>query len=144
MIRFMNYFETLTVAGLVVLIWLIQLLHYPSFHFIDPQRFVAFEQFHTQRISMIVIPLMLVELAFIGQRLLAHPSKLDFILVLLTFIIWLSTFLLQVPCHQTLSAGYDLPTINRLITTNWIRTICWSLKLVLLIWETMRRPEVLS
>ncbi len=121
----MELLELLVTAGLVVLIWIIQILHYPTFLFVDRESFVRFEAFHAGRISFIVIPLMLMELglALVNPRLLVTP---------LVILIWLSTFLLQVPCHNKLQAGYDEATIRRLINTNWIRTILWSLKLLVL------------
>ena len=47
--------------------------------------------------------------------------------------IWLSTFLLQVPAHEKLILKKDNQIIARLVKTNWIRTILWSLKLLVLI-----------
>jgi hypothetical protein len=49
-------------------------------------------------------------------------------------IIWLSTFLLQVPIHKKLRSGKEDSHIKRLVATNWIRTIAWSLKAV---WVTV-------
>lgn len=46
----------------------------------------------------------------------------------LVALIWLSTFLIQVPIHQQLAKGKDLGLIDRLVRTNWIRTILWTLK----------------
>lgn len=36
-----------------------------------------------------------------------------------------STALLQVPCHSILAKGFDATAHERLVNTNWIRTICW-------------------
>ncbi len=121
----MELIELLVTAGLVVLIWIIQLLHYPTFLFVQRESFSHFEAFHARRISFIVMPLMLTEgaLALINPRMLVTPFVV---------LIWLSTFLLQVPCHNKLQSGFDEATIRRLINTNWIRTILWSLKLVVL------------
>ena len=47
-------------------------------------------------------------------------------------IIWIGTFLLSVPIHSQLSFTFDLDLIDRLVNTNWLRTIAWSLKLSLL------------
>jgi hypothetical protein len=47
---------------------------------------------------------------------------------LLVIVVWLSTFLLQVPIHHRLEAGKDDKRIQRLVATNWIRTAAWSLK----------------
>lgn len=122
----MNTFEIALTAGLCVLIWIIQVLHYPSFRFIAKEQFIQFEEFHTRRISYIVIPLMLLEIIFLflNFRLL---------LFFIVGLIWLSTFLLQVPCHRKLSKGFDLNVIEKLIMTNWTRTSLWSLKLVILL-----------
>jgi hypothetical protein len=118
--------ELIITSGLVVLIWIIQILHYPSFLYVDKANFAEFEAFHANRISLIVIPLMLTEaaLAFYGRR----PAILSILIL-----IWLSTFFLQVPCHHKLQLGHDEATIKKLISTNWIRTFLWSLKLILLI-----------
>jgi hypothetical protein len=122
----MNILELLITAGLFVLIWIIQILHYPSFYFVEKNRFKDFCHFHGQRISIIVIPLMISELII---------SILDFRLhiFILVVMIWASTFCIQVPCHQTLGLGYDEKIIKRLVRTNWIRTILWSLKLLILL-----------
>ncbi len=121
----MELVELLVTFGLVVLIWIIQLLHYPTFLFVQRDAFSRFEAFHSARISIIVIPLMLTELALalISPRALVTP---------LVVMVWLSTFLLQVPCHNKLQSGFDEATIHRLIKTNWIRTILWSAKLFVL------------
>ena len=32
----------------------------------------------------------------------------------------------SVPCHRRLSAGYDDAVLDRLVHTNWYRTVAWS------------------
>lgn len=116
-------------------IWLVQLVHYPSFRFIDPQKFVAFEHFHSARISLIVTPLMVLELAASAMILFFQRtpgSALNFGSVIL---IWMATLFLSVPSHQKLlSNGYNLDVINHLIQTNWVRTIIWSLRSAAFVW----------
>ena len=122
----------LVTYALLGLIWTIQLVHYPSFRFVEESSFTRFEQFHTKSISIIVMPLMLVELTLVSVLLFrsgfAFSSIASFSIVVL---IWLSTFFLSVPCHERLSRGKDMATIDRLISTNWPRTLLWSLKAVL-------------
>lgn len=122
----MQILELMVSSGLLILIWLIQILHYPAFHYVDRTTFPQFAKFHSSRISMIVIPLMFLELG------LAIYNPRVLILTLVTGI-WLSTFLLQVPCHNKLSVGHDPRIVDRLISTNWIRTVLWSLKVFILI-----------
>ena len=47
---------------MVGVIWVIQLVHYPSFHFIELKQYTTFQRFHMSRISYVVIPAMLTEL----------------------------------------------------------------------------------
>jgi len=47
--------------------------------------------------------------------------------------IWLSTFSLQVPAHDKLILKKNDLVIDRLVKTNWIRTVLWSLKLLVLL-----------
>jgi hypothetical protein len=43
-------------------------------------------------------------------------------------LLWLSTFAIQVPLHRRLAGGFD-PAIHRtLVTTNWVRTVLWSIR----------------
>jgi hypothetical protein len=46
--------------------------------------------------------------------------------VVLIVLIWLSTVLLQIPCHTQLLDGFDEATYRRLVSSNWIRTILWT------------------
>ena len=118
--------EVIISTALLVLIWIIQILHYPSFLFVDQTRFSHFEQFHTKRITYIVLPLMIAELGLV----IFHFRPLVFGIVSL---IWLSTFFLQVPCHEKLKRGFDEKVIRKLILTNWIRTLLWTIKFLVLV-----------
>ena len=120
---------------LTCLIWIVQILHYPSFKFVDKNHFVEFEAFHTKSISFIVLPLMLLEITVSSLLLYQNPrSVLTLGSCLLLAFIWGTTFLVSVPCHNILSTGFDLTTIEKLVSTNWIRTISWSMKMILSIY----------
>lgn len=127
--------ELILTFCLVTLIWIIQLVHYPSFSYYDATTFNEAMGFHQQRISFIVMPLMLTEAALAGFLLSQDRGVLNGLGLALIAGIWLSTFLLQVPLHQQLLAGKDLAAIERLVTTNWIRTGLWSLKGLLCLWK---------
>ena len=117
---------------LTCLIWIVQILHYPSFMFVDKNHFAAFEAFHTKSISFIVLPLMLLEITVSSMLFYQNPRSFFTLgsCLLLAFI-WGTTFLVSVPCHNILSTGFDQITIEKLISTNWIRTISWSMKMIL-------------
>ena len=121
-------------AGMMGLIWFVQLVHYPLFEAVGPDHFVAYESAHQRRTSWVVGPLMGVE----GLSALAIAAALrDEIGLALTLaglallaVIHASTVMLQVPAHRRLSERYDGDVVRRLVRTNWVRTIGWSLRVV--------------
>lgn len=126
--------QNLVTFILIGLIWTIQVVHYPAFLDISEDRFIEFEKKHTSRISILVVPLMLLELSAALAFLIVNPEDIKNIgMALIVSAIWLSTFFLSVPCHQKLSKGKDVSTIHRLVKTNWVRTVLWSIKGILLI-----------
>lgn len=121
-----NLFTCFFMTGLI---WLVQVVHYPAYKFIDKTRFTEYQTFHTTSISYIVLPIMLAELVSGFGLIFEGEIEIWKILNLLGILgIWLSTFLLSVPFHNQLQNGWDLLAIERLIQTNWIRTAIWSLR----------------
>ncbi|MEQ9363414.1 MAG: hypothetical protein RIF32_04185, partial [Leptospirales bacterium] len=55
--------------GLVVLIWLVQLVIYPAFMYADAEQFTDWHRVYTERVSLVVVPLMLGQLVLAGARL---------------------------------------------------------------------------
>ncbi|MFN4149964.1 MAG: hypothetical protein ACK4IX_03390, partial [Candidatus Sericytochromatia bacterium] len=49
-------------------------------------------------------------------------------------IIWVSTALLQVPQHNILTNNFDSNAYINLVKSNWIRTIFWSFRSILLLY----------
>src|SRR5437868_2565525 len=86
------------------IIWFVQLVHYPLFDAIDPAVFQQFERRHVQATTWVVAPTMLLELASAAAILLATPVSIPtwmpLVGAVLLVVIWTSTFLLQVPCHN--------------------------------------------
>lgn len=125
-----NLFSTLFLCGLI---WTIQLVHYPIFFRLEQNLFGDHLYFHGRRISLIVIPVMTAELVSSGWLALLSESNriVHSTGLLLVVVIWIVTFTLQVPLHARLLKGYDKDTIRKLVRTNWIRTLLWSIKAVL-------------
>ncbi len=116
---------------LVGLIWTIQLVHYPSFAYIDQQVFQIFHQHHTSSILLIVMPLMLLELGLAFYLAQHYNWQLVFLVSLIVVVlIWMSTFFVQVPLHNALEIEKDINIIQKLVTTNWFRTILWTGKAI--------------
>lgn len=119
------------------LIWLIQCVHYPTFSWVDVERFQAFEAMHQSSISWIVGPVMLAELVT-GCLLLRPRSKAPvprFALwcgLILLVLLWASTALIQVPQHaQLLEEGPSPERVHALVLGNWFRTFAWSLRSII-------------
>lgn len=51
--------------------------------------------------------------------------------VVLLGVIHMSTVWLQVPRHAELNEGYDEVTLRRLVLSNWVRTVGWSVRCAL-------------
>ncbi len=124
--------STLMMTGLI---WMVQVVHYPLFLHVGEDAFCDYERQHARRITWLVGPLMLAEGASAAALLLWLPPGTArapaSIGVLLLLVIWGSTAFLQVPCHTRLGRGFDRAVVHRLVSTNWIRTVAWSLRGVL-------------
>ena len=113
-------------------IWVIQLVHYPSFHYVNMVVYPKFQKFHMKRISFIVMPFMIMEMLTAFLLVSLNQSVVYVLNLLALILIWLSTAFLSVPCHSKLEKAYSYEQVDRLVRTNWPRTILWSLRLTLL------------
>lgn len=127
--------STLAMFGLI---WFVQLVHYPLFLRADPHTFAAFEAEHATRTGWIAAPLMVTELLsslclLRGSLRPESVSRNEALLGLaLVAVLWGSTVFLQIPLHNQLHRGYDRPAIQRLVAGNWVRTIAWTLRAILI------------
>jgi hypothetical protein len=121
---------------LVGLCWLVQRVQYPLMASVGLEQFARYEAEHVARIGPVVAPIMLIELAT-GALLLmsgAEPYRRPLFIAsaILLGLIWGSTFLIQVPLHDVLRQGFDPEAHASLVRTNWIRTLAWSARGVML------------
>ena len=126
---------TLAMTGLI---WLIQCVHYPLFAQVGAEAFQDYHVRHTQWITPIVGPLMLIELGTALWLTQTPPSVLPVWQIWtglgLVIVIWASTALLQIPLHNSLGRGLDLEAIEKLVSGNWVRTVAWSMRSILVLW----------
>ena len=115
-------------------IWMVQIVHYPSFFYVDINRYKPFQNFHMSRIGFIVGPLMAVELITGAMLLIIYKlsNVYFFSSMLLLFGIWFTTAIVFTRIHNKLLNGYNEKLIHDLIRFNWSRTIMWTTRLVLL------------
>ena len=125
--------------ALVGLIWTVQVVHYPLFSGVGAEGWAAYEAAHQSRITVVVAPLMLAELATAVGLVLARPAGVPAWAVIvgaaLVGLIWASTAFVQVPLHNALSRGpFDGDAHARLVATNWLRTVAWTARGGLVLW----------
>lgn len=127
---------------MVGVIWVVQVVHYPLFAGVGTAGWGAYEAAHQSRITLVVGPLMLVELATAVWLVLDRPVALPTWSVLvgaaLVGVIWASTAFVQVPLHSALGGAFDADAHARLVATNWIRTVAWTARGGLVLWMTAR------
>jgi hypothetical protein len=123
---------------LVGLIWTIQLVHYALFDGVGENAWGEYHRRHTSSITLIVGPLMLVELLTAIWLVWRVPTGvatwLPWVGLGLIALIWLSTMFVQIPMHNTLAGGHDADLARRLTASNWIRTVAWSARGILVGW----------
>jgi len=119
---------------MVGVIWIIQLVHYPSFHFIERNQYTTFQRFHMSRISYVVIPAMVTELFTLILIIISIDQVNPIILAsaLMLIVIWLMTAVFFSGVHQKLTLGYDQTVVEKLIKLNWGRTLLWTLRLLII------------
>ena len=114
--------------GLVVLIWMIQLIVYPSFLYYTTTNLVVWHRKYTQLIGYIVGPLMLGQLGVAIYQVSTDFTLYHSLCILTIAAIWIVTFLQFVPIHNNISKGrINEPMLLSLVRKNWSRTILWTL-----------------
>ncbi len=135
----MTYVLLLTTTGaswfMTGLIWFVQVVHYPLMGVVGSETWNAYHRRHTALTTRIVLPVMLVELGTMILLLVDATSRGQIILWIagaLLAVAWLSTFFVQVPAHNQLSAGFSDEWHTRLVRSNWMRTFAWTARSILL------------
>ena len=125
---------TLMMTGIM---WFVQLAYYPNLEAIGGEAFTRYEREHVRRITKAAWTMLLIELLS-GLALLfwpLHPEIRSLLAInfLLLLVIWYSTWFIQVPLHKQLEQGFDRQLIRRLVRSNWLRTVCYSLRLLVIL-----------
>ena len=123
----------LATAILTGAIWVIQLIHYPVFKYIDKSYFKLFMKFHVRGILIFVLPFMLIEIVS-GTYLfiIGHNSILFLFSLVILYLIWISTLSIFSNYHKKLQHDKDNDIINKLVKYNWFRTLGWTVRLILI------------
>jgi hypothetical protein len=124
---------TLFMTGVI---WFVQVVHYPLFSELGAG-LAGYEVRNMRLTTWLVAGPMLVELVtglVIGARPPREtPSFLAWSGLALLGIIWASTALLQAPQHARLATLFEPETLRLLVATNWLRTVAWTARAVLVL-----------
>lgn len=115
-------------AVMTGLIWFVQIVHYPLYREVPENAFASYQRQHLRGAGPLIAPVMVFELLTLALVLWKTPHPMFFASGVVLAAIWLSTFLLQVPLHRRLESHRDETSIRRLVGTNWIRTVGWTLR----------------
>jgi uncharacterized membrane protein len=143
MINWIFLAHAFAVTWMTGVIWLVQLVHYPAFSDIQPERFSEFHAFHSRSITWVVAPPMLIQLLSALALVFQSPFEpqlraIPILYLILTLLVFGVTAFASVPAHQVLALGFDTTTHATLVRTNWLRTLTWSAHLGLCLYGLYR------
>lgn len=134
--------HVLATLVMVGVIWVVQLVHYPLFAGVGADGWAAYQAGHQTRITWLVGPTMVAELATAVALLTWRPPGVPLAGLLvgaaLVGVVWMSTAFVQVPLHSALTTAFDPSAHARLVATNWIRTVAWTMRGGLVLWFVWR------
>lgn len=125
---FWNLFSAFFMTGLI---WFVQ-LHYYLYKEVKESNFARYERMHSAFTFFIVMPPMIVELYTSYYLYVENPTTLYYYNLVIVVVIWISTWLFQVPTHLKLFKGFDAKYYKILVYSNWFRVVAWSTKSYLL------------
>lgn len=122
---------------------MVQVVHYPLFAHVGETAWRSYHANHNVLITLIVLPAMVLEAGTAALFLLNRPGNVTFIEALiglaLVGIAWGTTFFLSVPYHNSLAGGFNQRAYDLLISTNWLRTLAWSARSGLVLWQVWKQ-----
>lgn len=113
--------------GLMVLIWTVQLVIYPGLCYYKNEDLGKWHKIYTQRIGVIVGPLMIAQLFVAALQLWETKNFYTWGSIVIIVITWMLTFLIFVPLHNSVKPDESCEEItSSLVKKNWWRTFLWS------------------
>ena len=129
---FISLFSNLIMVGISLITHFVT---YPSFKLIKSSIFSEFHKSYTNKMLLIVAPVMILEL--ISSILLVifdvSDNDTETGLLITLILIWFLTFFAIVPIHNKLAVNYTKDLNQKLIKYNGFRTVLWIIKLILFI-----------
>ena len=124
----MNLFISSFMLGLITVT---QFVSYPLFSKVKLSNFTFYHYHYTSYISFIAAPAMIVELIIAIMIFFNIQSLLSALNLSIIVILFISTFLIQVPIHNKLKFEGSIILFKKLVLSNIIRTILWLAKCII-------------
>ena len=117
-------------AAMTGIIWMVQVAIYPLFARLGGATFDDYHTRYMNRVTYVIAPLMFIEAASCAACLYLGDWQSMVPTTLLLATVWASTAFVQVPQHAKLTPK----SVPALVRSNWIRTIAWTTRTILLAW----------
>ncbi len=118
--------------GLFVFIWLVQLVIYPSFLFLEGKKLQRWHSLYMQRLTYVAFPLMVSQLGLVLFQVFQERNGLVMGSLVLVVAVWIITFAYAVPAHRSITKHQNVKeSIVQLNRLNWYRTFAWTVCLLL-------------
>lgn len=116
------------------LLWFVQIVHYPMFDRVGESAFLKYEADHCRLTAYAIALPMGLELLSAGLLILFRPDSITLVELWIGHALlgagWASTLFIQTPLHRELLGGFSENAHQRLVRTNWIRTVIWGLRTI--------------
>lgn len=123
-------------TGLLILIWIVQLIIYPSFVYYSEKNLLTWHKIYTTQITIIVMPLMLGQIFLAFYQLTFELSIYSISSIIMISLIWLNTFLIAIPLHAKIDNQVQvIDSAKKLVQINWWRTVLWTIIFVYTIFQ---------
>ena len=131
----------LLVGGYAGFQWTVRALVYPQFTAVPPRSFAGYESSHSRRITRVVGPLFVGQLATTAWLLVQRPAGvalpgLGAGAVCLAVVLAV-TGLAAVPQHRVLGAGFDRAAYARLLRADDVRVVAATANVLLSAWAVL-------
>lgn len=131
--------QAIASSAMCGLIWFVQVVHYPLFARVIGAESKDFAAANQDRTKIVVIPFMLAEGGAAAAVAWAPPPGVPASLAMagmaIVIALWLLTACIQMPLHaRLLREGHTSKTVAALVTSNWLRTLLWSLRGAIATW----------
>ncbi len=111
------------------MVWALQVVQLPVWFEAEHHLDIAL---HRRRNTILMTPPMVIEGITAVWLYSVAPTAL-----ILLVIIWIVTFARIIPLFRRLSSGYDRGVVQQLISWNWVRTVCWTVRGGIMLWTVV-------